>query len=513
MHALPPMKTTHGKTLQVLPAAASTAWPLHDAASTKTLERAHRDQPLMARAGIALARLGRALAPHAGRTLILIGPGNNGGDGLAAARWLHSQQHPVHARLVGDPAQLPADAAQALRLAASAGVDIQHFDAGECLPLDTHDLVIDALLGLGSRRAPEGNLAAAVAYQQRLPALTLSVDLPSGLHPDTGALLGQQAVRAHATLALLTIKPGCWTAQGRDHAGEVWWNDLGMASALPLPTAWLPGRIARPWRSHASHKGRFGDVWVFGGAAGMEGALALASAAALAAGAGRVYACPAAQTSSACLAPHPELMQRDRAEGLRTGVLSQATVLAGCGGGNAMADSLPRLLQHAARLVLDADALNAIAAQPDLQPALALRAHLGLPTVLTPHPLEAARLLGWRTEAVQADRPAAARALATRFQVVVVLKGSGTVICSPDQTPAINPTGNAALATAGTGDVLAGWLAGLWAQETSADPVSAALQAVWWHGLAANRHGGTGPLRASDLIEAMTLVDAGAASP
>ena len=485
-------------------------WPLHNTARTRTLEQAAQavspQPPLMARAGLALARLGRALAPHAERTLVLAGPGNNGGDGLVAARLLHNARHSVQVRLAADPARLPPDAAQALRMAASAGVDIQPFDAREKLLLGPQDLAIDALLGIGSRRAPEGAVASAIQTWAGLQAHTLAVDLPSGLHPDTGAMLGQQAVSAQATLALLTIKPGCFTAQGRDHAGQVWWNDLGLP--VPEASAWLLGAPAPLSRPYSGHKGRFGDVWVLGGAGGMEGALVLAAHAALAAGAGRVFACPLQPGATPSI--RAEIMLRPVAEALQPGLLAAAVAVVGCGGGSAVAQALPALLAGAARLVLDADGLNAVAASPSLQRALVARSDRGQSTVLTPHPLEAARLLGCSSSDVQGDRLAAAHALARRFQAILVLKGSGSVVAAPDGTVFVNPTGNAALGTAGTGDVLAGWLGGLWAQAPD-DAPRAAHAAVWTHGEAADRWratGHAGPLRAADLVEAMAMASA-----
>lgn len=517
----PPIRSSAGRTLRVCANGRPGRWPLHDTASTRAIEQAalaaHPTPPLMARAGESLARLGRALAPHARRTLVLAGPGNNGGDGLVAARLLHSARHPVHVSLLADPGRLPADAAQALRMASSAGVEIRHFDAAEKLDFGPQDLAIDALLGIGARRAPAGLLAAAIRWQRRWPGITLAADLPSGLHPDTGALLGELAVRAQATLGLLTLKPGCLTAHGRDHAGQLWWNDLGQA--LPEASAWLAGMPGPGARPHAAHKGSFGDVWLLGGADGMAGALALASGAALAAGAGRVFACPLADLRHPAPAYRAEAMLRSVTEALQASVLAQATVVAGCGGGTAVADALPPLLDRSARLLLDADALNLVAASPALQAALRGRAARQLVTVLTPHPLEAARLLGQSSLEVQADRLQAAQALADRYQAVVVLKGSGTVVAGPGRRPVINPTGNAALGTAGTGDVLAGWLAGLWAQAAGAglgqapdSPMDCACDAVWWHGDAADRHaaaGQHGPLRAADLIERLSGCGAG----
>jgi hydroxyethylthiazole kinase-like uncharacterized protein yjeF len=231
----------------------------------------------------------------------------------------------------------------------------------------------------------------------------------------------------------------------------------------------------------------------------MAGAAVLAARAALAAGAGRVHVDLLDDGALALDLGRPELMFRptDR----RGSLPAHATVVAGCGGGDAIAAHLPALFHDAARLVLDADALNAIAADPSLAVRLAARAAHGRPTVLTPHPLEAARLLGTVTATVQGNRLAAARELAELHRCTVVLKGSGSVVASPDHPLVVNPSGNAALATAGTGDVLAGWLAGRWAATGQAAP-DVACAAVWEHGHAADRQPAT-LLRAADLIEAL----------
>jgi ADP-dependent NAD(P)H-hydrate dehydratase / NAD(P)H-hydrate epimerase len=186
--------------------------------------------------------------------------------------------------------------------------------------------------------------------------------------------------------------------------------------------------------------------------------------------------------------------------------LARSTVVCGCGGGDAVRVVLPRLISAAGRLVLDADALNAIAVDDALRRALVSRGSRGAATVLTPHPLEAARLLGRSAAAVQGNRLGAAAELATTLDAVVVLKGSGTVIAAPGRLPHINSSGSAALATAGTGDVLAGWIGGDWAQRDQAnDPAQAdeaAMHCVWRHGLAAET-AGLPVLRAADLIERM----------
>ena len=486
-------------------------WPLHDAAASRRAEQAAlavaAPGALMEAAGLALVRMALALAPHAQQVCIWAGPGNNGGDGLVAARHLRASGRAVQVLLVAEGAQRPADALAAETRAAAAGVPITAW-APDLTP--TADLHIDALLGLGASRAPQGAMAAAIgmlnaaAVAPEAGTAVLAVDLPSGLHADTGALLGHEAVRANATLALLTLKPGCHTAQGRDHAGDVWLDTLGARPGPP--TAWLAGPSLSLRRPHSAHKGSQGDVVVVGGAPGMVGAAWLAARAALAAGAGRVYCSPLDDEASLLDPLQPALMGRRAWWTSSPDVLAGATVVCGCGGGADIASTLPALLAHVPRLVLDADALNAVAADPALQARLQQRAVRGLVTLLTPHPLEAARLLQTTTAAVQADRHSAAQALAARCQAAVVLKGSGTVIAAPGALPCINPSGNAALATAGTGDVLAGWAAGLWAQAPRAAAAEIGAQAVWQHGRAADTDAAAlrgAPLTASALIEAL----------
>ncbi len=460
------------------------ATPLFDAAATRRIEeRAAAALPpheLMRRAGVALARLARAVAPHARTAWIAAGPGNNGGDGLVLAAALKRCGVDVRVSLVGHAPQraLPPDAAWALQVARDAG--IVFLDAlPQADDLDALDLCVDALLGVGHLRAPQGDIADAVAALNACRAPTLAVDIPTGLATDTGAALGERVVRADHTLALLTAKPGLVTGIGLDACGTLWFDDLGVALADDdAPVATLVGEAdvapLFPRRRHDANKGSFGDVHVAGGAAGMVGASLLAGHAASLAGAGRVLVHAHSSDPGGVLpvdVRHPELMLRPVAA-LQSAVRqnAKATVVAGCGGGDEAAGELPALLSNAARLVLDADALNAIARDPGLRAQLRARGERGQPTILTPHPLEAARLLGNQTADVQADRLAAARRLAADTGAVVVLKGSGSVIASPDGGLAINPTGDARLATAGTGDVLAGWIGGTW----SAQPPTAA---------------------------------------
>ncbi len=479
-------------------------WPLLNSAATRRLEQlalaASPPGALMELAGLATARLAVALAPCAQRYQVWCGPGNNGGDGLVAARHLHQLGKQVQVLLVADAARLPTDAAQALVRATAAGMRVQQANN----PSSETDFIVDALLGLGATRAPSGKLAQAITTINASGQPTLAIDMPSGLHPDTGAVLGDEAVAANHTLSLLTLKVGCFTHQGRDHAGQVWLDNLGQTSEDA--SVWLNNAPSMPNRAHASHKGSHGDVAVVGGAPGMTGAAWLAASAALAAGAGRVY-CSLLEHGPGMPPPQrPELMMRAQWWLEPPAVLARCTVVCGCGGGDAVAAALPALLSHAARLVLDADALNAIAADSALAHLLRSRANKSLPTLLTPHPLEAARLLGHSAAAVQSDRLAAACELAKRFAATVLLKGSGSIIAAPGLTPIVNSSGNAALATAGTGDVLAGWAAGLWAQQPDAVPQTVASAAAWSHGHAADLfaqdHPGR-PLRAAALIEAL----------
>lgn len=469
-------------------------------------------QALMQRAGLAVAQLAAALAPHARRIWIAAGPGNNGGDGFEAAALLKAAGREVEVTALGDPARLPVDAEASLRRAVAAGVPIS-----DALPALAPDLAIDAVLGLGATRPPGDAMLPLIAAINQAPCLRLAVDLPTGLQADTGAALGSLVVQATHTLSLLTVKPGLLTGAGREFAGSLWYDDLGAeaARAAEPADAWCVGGEAvlrvRAARGHGGHKGRFGDVVAVGGAPGMGGALMLAARAALAGGAGRVFACALDPSLPVADPMAPELMWRT-AHWREPSSLQAATVVAGCGGGQAIRDTLPLLISRSARLVLDADALNAIATDTSLQSLLQARARQGRESVLTPHPLEAARLLGAAdADAVQADRLRAAQSLADRFGCTVLLKGSGSVIAASQRVPAINPSGNARLASAGTGDVLAGWLAGLWAAAQAGPAPAAAFEvaqaAAYGHGIAAQRGDPAAPLPASQLLARLAAGD------
>ena len=487
----------------------TTSEPLYSVAQTRALEQiAAAGLPphtLMQRAGLAVARLTLALAPHAQTIWIACGPGNNGGDGFEAALQLHFRGKKVVVTWTGVLAgkALPPDAEAARQRALAAGVTIT-IQA----PAD-FDFCIDALLGLGS--VMDSSRPGNAQLQQWLDAIQASgkprlcVDLPTGLNADTGqsdstsmrtdattsvASMGlKTGVSSLFTLSLLTLKPGLFTANGRDKAGEVWFSDLGIdaASGVPVPSVWLLGRdrtttMSRTHAAQASHKGSFGDVAILGGESSadshMAGAALLAARAALHAGAGRVFVALIGDGNAGLRVDtvQPELMFRS------PGALDirQQVVVCGCGGGDAIRNELPRVLSGAPRLVLDADALNAIAVDPTLQTLLSARQGRGYSTILTPHPLEAARLSGTTSAAVQADRIKAVTALAVTFGCVVVLKGSGTIISGCGAETVVNSSGNALLATAGTGDVLAGMVGAYLAGGLNA--FDAACSAVFAHG-------------------------------
>jgi hydroxyethylthiazole kinase-like uncharacterized protein yjeF len=452
----------------------------------------------MQRAGLAVARLALAVAPHAKCIWVACGPGNNGGDGFEAALHLHRWGKHVVVTWTGTGTNSPPpDAGAAHTRAVAAGVTFAAQAPAE------FDCCIDALLGIGGTLDPEREGTARMLQWLQVMAQSaapcLAVDLPSGLNADTGATSAIHSGAAHThnhwpgarfTLSLLTLKPGLFTFEGRDSAGEVWFDDLQViVPDTEPPTASLLGadRLASPHRLHSNHKGSFGDVAILGGesleSSHMAGAALLAASAALHAGAGRVFVALLGSGQSSQLTvdtDHPELMFRSP----DTLDIGTQVVVCGCGGGQAVKAVLPKVLSMATRLVLDADALNAIAQDTSLQALLKARSARGHITVITPHPLEAARLLQTTTAQVQSDRLKAAGQLVERYRAVVVLKGSGSVIAAQGQTSSINSSGNALLATAGTGDVLAGILGAALASGLNA--FDASCSAVFSHGSVAN---------------------------
>ena len=461
---------------------------------------------LMQRAGKAAAQFAldllAASTPDA-RVLAVAGPGNNGGDAIEAARLLAEQGLDVAVLLCADTTRLPEDARNVLERARNSPIEFADASAPEFDILGRWDLVIDGLFGIGLARPIAGPHRRLVEAINALPCPVLALDVPSGLDADTGAIVGEDgvAVRATHTLTFIANKPGLHTLYGRDCAGQVHVAHLDIDAELYKPAHTQLATIESfsaflRKRPHNSHKGSYGDVIIAGGSQGMAGAAILAARAAAKCGAGRVFAAfisdPPAYDSI-----QPELMCR-AASAMD---FSSGTIVAGPGMGmsrNAH-DVLAKILHIQNPLVLDADALNLIASESDLQTMLAGRT---APTIMTPHPLEAARLLNASTKEVQSDRIKAARELASRFRAVVVLKGSGSIIATPDGEAMINTTGNPALATAGTGDVLAGICGALLAQDFPA--WNAALAATWLHGQAADVlvDEGTGPigLTAGELI-------------
>jgi hydroxyethylthiazole kinase-like uncharacterized protein yjeF len=447
------------------------AQPIYLTHEIREIEKKASELPLMERAGAAAADFAVELCSGKD-VLVLAGPGNNGGDARIAAAKL--QEKFFRVTLVSHPRELPLER--------------------------SWGLVIDGLFGIGLARDLTGEYAQLVDYANRQRCPVLALDVPSGIQSDTGRMLGC-AVRATHTITFIALKPGLLTLDGPDHCGEIRVADLGVP-VLPKPTAWVAHRDLFPGvlkaRPRNFHKGTAGSLGVLGGARGMTGAALLAARAGLKLGAGRVYAGFLQPIDIDPVAP--ELMLRHVDD-----VLGQDldAVVAGPGLGRT---------EHAATLVgavlasdwptvLDADALNLMADDENLRSACARRqAH----TLITPHPAEAARLLGFTLEEVQSDRIAAARALSTRFNAHVVLKGNGSVIVARDGHLFINTTGNPGMASAGMGDVLCGILGALLAQRYSGE--SALVLGVHLHGAAADAlaTSGIGPvgLTASEVTDA-----------
>jgi hydroxyethylthiazole kinase-like uncharacterized protein yjeF len=457
---------------------------------------------LMERAGLAAAELARELVPGAGYSvLVLAGPGNNGGDAFVIARHLKSWWFDVTLVFIGDAAKLSADAAGAFEAWREAGGATQTE-----VPQDKRwDLVIDGLFGIGLQREIGGAYLEAVRFLNAASVPVLAVDIPSGLESDTGRILGA-AVRAAHTVTFIGLKPGLLTLDGADCCGTVHVRTLGLDTiAMRPPSAWLANEnilsSTLPPRPRNSHKGLFGDVGIVGGAEGMVGAALLAGRAALKIGAGRVYCGLLASDAPRVDVAQPELMLRHPEFSLEPGHASALVVGPGLGTSPKAADLVQHALETTLPVLLDADALNLVAHSPELRFTLAAR---GAPTVLTPHPAEAARLLGKSTADVQADRVAAAGAIASCFHGACVLKGAGSLCAFPDGTWYVNPSGNPGMAAAGMGDVLSGLIGGLLAQ--GADLRAATLCGVYLHGAAADLRvaQGIGPagLTATEVTDA-----------
>lgn len=452
---------------------------------------------LMENAGLRVVETIRAICPQ-GYVVILCGSGNNGGDGFVAARHL-LRERDVRVWLTAAPESYRGDARTNLDILCKLGVPLFSLrEAGALARLEAElagaELVVDALLGTGVNREVDPLLAAIIETVNRKARSVLAVDVPSGVCADTGRILGV-AVRADLSVTFALPKRGLLLYPGAAYTGRLEVVDIG------IPPALLSGHgmslitlkkasLLLPGRPSNAHKGTFGSVLLVAGSPGMPGAAVLAARAALRGGCGLVYAATprsvqtvvASQVAEAITVPLPEnkrgRLQADALPVLREKWRSCHALAVGPGM-TRDEEALPVLAgilrECDLPVVLDADALNLLANQPEL-----MRERTS-PTVLTPHPGEAARLLGCTPDDVQADRVGAAVELAQRFKAVAVLKGAHTVVAEPGGTVSLNLTGNSGMSTAGSGDILTGLLVSLLAQRM--EPLYAAWLAVCLHGL------------------------------
>lgn len=413
------------------------------------------------------------------RILVAVGPGNNGGDALGAAQGLHNDGYPVDVLL-------PQPESHAITTDVRYGPNI--LNSASIYPtLPTSNpgwgLIIDGLFGIGVKRDLNEPWLSLIGKLNTYNTPILSVDTPSGLNAWTGHPVNA-CIKAQDTLTFLCYKPGLFMGEGRDLAGKTELAPLD-CSPVTLPKAEGELNLATPLqplvRRHNSHKGSYGTVIVEGGAAGMTGAALLAGRSAYAAGAGKVHVVLASQgliVDPLC----PELLLNNTMDNIYT-----PNAILAIGPGLGQSDKAAQRVAHSLKqpnpLILDADALNLISTSSTLITSFAQRT---APSIMTPHPAEAARLLCSTTAVVQSDRLAAARMLAQRFQTTVVLKGSGTLIVQPSGFFRLNTSGGPALASAGQGDVLTGLIAALWAQNLPA--FDAASLAVRLHSLAGDRY-------------------------
>lgn len=503
----------------------SSAWlePLPDAKAMRATDRwAIEEQgipslELMERAGAGLARV-IAEVSAIGPVAVVCGKGNNGGDGLVAARLLRETGREVRVLLLAAPEDLAGDPAANLeRLrdqaagkpgagAPGGGSVVEPFAAGR---LDGASVIVDAVLGTGFADTPREPALGAIEAMNAADAPVVAADVPSGVDASTGEVAGA-AVRAVATATFAHAKPGLWVEPGKSHAGEVAVIDIGIPDGAPgVPDVWLIREAvldAIPRRVRNTTKFDSGHVLVCGGSPGLTGAPCLAGAAAMRAGAGYVTACVPEAVMAVVEARLLEVMTTALPEtGAADIVLEKAkrggALIVGPGMGRMpQAEELARELAQRAEvaLVLDADGLNAHAGRlEDLQGRSA-------PTILTPHEGELGRLLGVDSAAIKARRLHHAREAARRSGAIVVLKGDDTLVAEPEGRVAVNPGATPALATAGTGDVLSGVTAAMLAKDL--DPFTAACAAVFLHAragrLAAERVGAEGVI-ASDVIAAL----------
>lgn len=454
--------------------------------------------PLMCRAGAAAYEALRGRWPKAQSLRVVCGLGNNGGDGYVLARLARADGLDARVLQVGDPGRLRGDALRAAEDFAAAGGQVSAFAPAA---LGGADLIVDALFGTGLDRPVAGEWAQAIAAINAQPRPVLALDLPSGLHGGRGAVLGQ-AVRAQLTVSFIAHKSGLFTGAGPACRGELRLAGLDVPEAVYAgiaPHARLVRQedvasLLRP-RPRDAHKGCFGHVLVIGGNHGMGGAARMAAEAAARVGAGLVSVATRPAHVAPLLAARPELMCRgvDTAADLDP-LLAKATVVAigpGLGQDDWARALYRRVLAHPGQVVADADALNLLAAEPSRREGW----------ILTPHPGEAARLLKTDARGVQDDRFGAAARLAADLGAVVVLKGVGTLVQAPGESPWVCDRGNPGMASGGMGDVLTGIIAGLLAQGLAAE--SAAMAGAFVHAVAADRAAAQGErgLLALDLMD------------
>ena len=458
---------------------------------------------LMQRAAAAVWRELRRRWPDAGRLTVLCGGGNNGGDGYLVARLAQRAGWAVQILALTPPQRLQGDAAQAWSAARDAGVDIVSWPGA--LPAD--GVILDAMLGTGLQSVVREPFRSAITVVNTSGLPVVAVDLPSGLNADRGVIEGS-AIRADLTVTFIALKPGLLTGQGPDQAGELCFAALAEApepGVVPqlerLDLADYQDSLAP--RPRAAHKGMFGHLLVIGGNHGMGGAILLAAETALRCGAGKVSVATRNEYVAPMLARCPEVMARGVDDPAQLApLLDQATAVVlgpGLGSGSWAEQLLNAVLERDLPRILDADALNAIAAAP--QPI-----QLGSRSVITPHPAEAARLLACNTADIQADRLTAVEQLAERFGCAAVLKGVGSLVAGPGEgeLPGLCLHGNPGMASAGMGDVLSGLIGALLAQRLDAG--TAARYAVLLHALAGDRaaeQGGQLGIVASDLISSI----------
>jgi len=478
---------------------------LYCAATVRELDRIAIEElqipgaELMARAGRAACDLLLQIWPTPARVTVICGRGNNAGDGYVVARLAAERGIHVDVLEVDDSKSLRGDAEQARVRLLEAGVTPAPVRDAR---LQDTDVIVDGIFGTGLDRPVEGKWRDAIDLINDSTAPVLALDIPSGIHADSGRVMGA-AIRAAACVSFIGLKRGLFTAQGPDLAGEVHFHNLGVPKALYARVA--ADAFLDSFRSFAgllgprprdAHKGHFGHVVVVGGEQGFAGAARLAAEAALRCGAGLVSVATPKAHAHVINAGRYEIMARgvDDADALRP-LCDQASVIVvgpGLGRGDWGRGMLDAVLQARKPAVLDADALNLLAEQEN--------APLPIGSVLTPHPGEAGRLLGTDAASVESDRFAALVALTEKYRCVCVLKGAGTLTRAPGEAVHVCAHGNPGMASGGMGDVLSGVVGALLAQ--GLDPESAARAGVCLHARAgdeAAQSGERGTL-ASDLM-------------